>query len=170
ELRATYAPATGAYHTSAREGFSTGEPNTINQLWSILGLAAALQPVPQKAIDFLVSLQERDGGWGFGSGGDVDTTALVIQALIAAGVAPDGPKVLEGLAFLRRSQAPSGGWASFGALSPDSTAVAIQALDAAGYVPAPAAWLTTLNSTPLDDLAAIPAAAVSFGCNALGTA
>src|SRR5262245_9712530 len=83
ELQATYSPASGAYATTAQEGFSSGAAGTINQLWAILGLAAAQQPVPSLATDFLISLQESDGGWGFGSGGDVDTTALVVQALIA---------------------------------------------------------------------------------------
>src|SRR5205814_4908721 len=97
ELQATYSAQTGAYATSASEGFSSGAASTINQLWSILGLAAAQQPIPTAATDFLISLQERDGGWGFGSGGDVDTTALVVQALIASGnVGPDSARVQQG--------------------------------------------------------------------------
>lgn len=171
ELQATYSPTTGAYSTSAREGFSSGEANAINQLWSILGLAAALQPIPGRATDFLLGLQETDGGWGFGAGGDIDTTALVLQALIASGnVAPDSPKVAQGLAFLRANQAETGGWAAFGSLSADSTAVAVQGIAAAGFVPSGPSWLSTQGRTPLDDLASLQAADGSFGGNALGTA
>ncbi|HEY3108812.1 MAG TPA: prenyltransferase/squalene oxidase repeat-containing protein, partial [Chloroflexota bacterium] len=171
ELQATYDAGSGAYATAAQEGFSSGAASTLNQLWSILGLAAAQQPVPSQASDFLISLQEKDGGWGFGSGGDVDTTALVVQALIASGnVAPDHARVQPGLAFLRQRQAASGGWASFDALSADSTAVAIQALAAAGYVPATATWLTATGRTPQDDLVGLQSADGSFGGNALGTA
>jgi prenyltransferase beta subunit len=171
ELQATYDSQSGAYATTAQEGFSSGAASTINQLWAILGLAAAQQPVPSRASDFLISLQEADGGWGFGSGGDVDTTALVVQALIASGnVAPDHARVQAGLTFLRQSQAPTGGWAAFGTLSADSTAVAIQALAAAGYVPTGPSWLTASGRTPQEDLIGLQAADGSFGGNALGTA
>lgn len=173
ELEATYDAATGAYQSPAREGFSSGEASTINQLWAILGLAAAQRAVPAKASDYLLGKQETDGsgGWGFGFGGDVDTTGLVLQALIASGnVPPDHSKIAMGVAYLRAAQATTGGWESFGSLSADSTASAIQAAAAVGYVPATVSWLTASGRTPVDDLAALQAADGSLGGNALGTA
>ncbi|MEA3338556.1 MAG: prenyltransferase/squalene oxidase repeat-containing protein, partial [Chloroflexota bacterium] len=124
ELRSTYHTATGAYSTTAQQGYSSGAANTTNQLWAILGLAAAQETVPVSATDFLIGLQEADGGWGWGTGyGDVDTTALALQALIASGNAePPHAKVQEGLDFLRDAQAASGGWESWSGLSADSTA------------------------------------------------
>ncbi len=171
ELTATYHAATGAYSTTAQQGWTSGAAGTINQLWAILGLAAAQETVPISATDFLIGLQEPDGGWGWGAGyGDVDTTALVLQALIASGnVGPADTKVQEGLAFLRNGQADSGGWESWGSLSADSTAAAIQAIVAAGYAPATESWAAA-NGNPHTALAGLQAADGSFGGNALGTA
>ncbi len=171
ELTATYHPATGDYSTTALQGWTSGAASTINQLWAILGLAAAQETVPISATDFLIGLQEADGGWGWGFGGDVDTTALVIEALITSGnVGPTHTDVQEGLDFLRNAQAASGGWESWGFLSVDSTAAAIQAIVAAGYTPATESWATASGRTPHDDLTGIQAADGSFSGNALGTA
>ena len=170
ELVNTYNPATGAYSTTARQGWTTGAASAVNQAWAILGLAAAQQTIPISATDFLIGLQEADGGWGWGLGGDVDTTALVIQALLASGnVSPTDAKIQEGLDFLRNSQDVSGGWKSWGFLSADSTAAAIQALVAAGYTPATECW-TAAEGNPHTALAGLQAADGSFGGNALGTA
>ncbi len=170
ELTGTYHAATGAYSTTAQAGFSNGAAGTINQLWAILGLAAAQEAVPVGATDFLIGLQEPDGGWGWGSGaGDVDTTAMVVQALLASGnLEPTHQKVQEGLDFLRATQADWGGWEAWGMPSADSTAAAIQAIVAAGYVPATESWAHSPN--PQTGLAGLQAADGSFGGNALGTA
>jgi len=171
ELTATYNAATGAYSTTAQQGYSSGAAGTTNQLWAILGLAAAQETVPVSATDFLIGLQEADGsgGWGYGFGGDVDTTALALQALLASGNAePTHAKVQEGLDFLRNAQADSGGWESCGALSADSTAAAIQALVAAGYTPATESWAHSPN--PHTALTGLQAGDGSFSGNALGTA
>ena len=172
ELKTTYNPATGAYSTTAQEGFTTGAANTTNQLWAILSLAAVQETVPVSATNFLIGLQEPDGGWGWGAGyGDVDTTALVIQALIASGnLEPTAAEIREGLDFLRNAQATSGGWEAWGSLSADSTAAAIQAIAAAGYIPATTSWTTTSGRTPHDDLAGLQAPDGSFSYNALATA
>lgn len=170
ELTGTYHAATGAYSTTAQAGFSSGAAGTINQVWAILGLAAAQEQVPVPATNFLLSLQEPDGGWGWGSGvGDVDTTALVVQALLASGnLEPTHQKVQEGLAFLRANQADWGGWEAWGTPSADSTAAAIQAIVAAGYIPATESWAHSPN--PQTALAGLQAPDGSFGGNALGTA
>ncbi len=172
ELTTTYHAATGAYSSTAQGAWTSGAAGTVNQLWAILGLAAAQETVPISATDFLTGLQEPDGGWGWGTGsGDVDTTALVLQALTASGnVGPTHTDVQEGLAFLQDTQAASGGWESWGSLSADSTGAAIQAIVAAGYTPATESWAAASGRTPHDDLADLQAADGSFSGNALGTA
>jgi len=172
ELTTTYNAATGAYSTTATQGLTTGAANTTNQLWAILGLAAAQETVPVSATDFLVDLQEPDGGWGWGGGyGDVDTTALVIQALLASDSAEaTRAQVQEGLDFLKNVQAASGGWESWGSLSADSTAAVIQAVAAAGYIPATESWAAAIGRTPQDDLLSLRSPDGSFGYNALSTA
>ena len=171
ELDATYDPTTGTYSTAAVEGFSSGAPSTINQLWAILGLAAAQQAVPTLATTYLVSQQDPDGGWGYGFGSDIDTTALVIQALLASGnLTPDSSIIQNGVTFLRSNQISTGGWAPYGTLSADSTAGVIQALVADGYVPPTASWTTTAGRNPLDELLGLQAPDGSFSGNALGAA
>jgi hypothetical protein len=121
-----------------------------------------------------MDLQESDGGWAWitGSGGDVDMTGLVIQALLASGnVDPTHAQIQEGLDFLREKQLDSGGWAGYyGSLNADSTAAAIQAIAAAGFTPATASWATETGRTPQDDLLALQETNGSFGQNALATA
>jgi hypothetical protein len=138
------------------------------------GLAATQQPVPAPAVQFLLDLQEADGGWGYGFGGDADTTALVIQALLASGaVTPTYPAILDAVAFLHQTQDADGAWGySFGGVyyaSADTTASVIQALAALGYTPANATWATPTGD-PHTALAAMQAADGSFSANALGTA
>lgn len=173
-LASTYHLATGAYSTTALSGWTTGAASTVNQLWAILGLSAVQQSAPAPAVQFLLALQETDGGWGYGFGGDVDTTALVIQALLASEqVTPTHPAVLDAVAFLRQNQDEDGAWGySFGGVysaSADTTASVIQALAALGYTPADATWATPAGD-PHTALAAMQAADGSFSANALGTA
>jgi hypothetical protein len=174
ELKATYHPATGAYSSTAKGAFTTGDANAPNQLWALIGLAAAQETVSVAATDFLIDLQESDGGWAWvtGLGGDPDMTGLTIQALLASGnVEPTDLQIQEGLDFLRQTQLDSGGWAGYsGGLSIDSTAAAIQALAAAGYTPATMSWATESRRTPQDDLIGLQSANGSFGDNALATA
>jgi len=158
ELTVTYDAATGAYSTTGSAA------SVVNQWWAILGLAAAQETVPVSATDFLIGLQETDGGWGYGFGGDADATAYVLQALLASGhVDPTHAKVQEGLDFLRGKQLDTGGWPGWsGSLSGDSTASVIQALVAAGYTPATASWATASGRTPHDDLLSLQQANGSF--------
>jgi hypothetical protein len=77
-----------------------------------------------------------DGGWGFGGSSDPDSTAIVLQALLAAGLPVSDPDVQEALGYLRASQANDGGWGFDPAASNvNSTAFVVQALIAAGEDP-----------------------------------
>lgn len=101
----------------------------------MLALAGSGQPVPEAATAALAATQVEDGSWAFDGSttpgaGDGNTTALVIQALVAAGRGDD-PMVAKALEYLRSVQAPTGGFAFQPAepLVPDanSTALALQA-------------------------------------------
>ncbi len=109
----------------------------------ILALAAAARPVPPPAIDALRAAQVADGSWSFTGettpgAGDSNTTAVVVQALVASGNGAD-PMVAAGLAYLKTVQTPTGQVAYQAAdpLVPDanSTALAVQAIVAAGQDP-----------------------------------
>ena len=106
----------------------------------VLALAGSGKAVPPAVLDALGPVQGADGSWAFSGdtapgAGDTNTTALAIQALVAAGRGGD-PMVAAGLGFLRSAQAPGGGFA-YQPIAPlvadaNSTAVAVQAIIAAG--------------------------------------
>ncbi|NJL03415.1 MAG: hypothetical protein HC911_00580 [Chloroflexaceae bacterium] len=129
DLLSTYQPATGAYSSTARRDFSSGAAGATNQAFAILGLVAAQRPIPENALAFLVSLQAEDGRWG-----GVDTTGLVLQALIAGGVGDVyqqfDPAIRRGVAYLLSQRDASGGWGNA-----NSNAYALQGLLAAGALP-----------------------------------
>ena len=79
------------------------------------------------------------------AGADTNSTAIAIEALIAAGVPVADPSVVAALAYLRGQQLADGGFPyseAFGPpfSDPDSDATVAQALVAAGEDPAGAAW------------------------------
>ena len=101
--------------------------------------------VEPTTIAYIRAAQDTDGGWNYtgtanAADSDVDTTALAMQALVAAGVAPNDVNLRDGLEYLARSQRRNGGWQSFGSADPNSTASAIIAITAMGYVPGDACW------------------------------
>lgn len=153
-LNAFYDADSGAF-----EGIATFH------MMAMLALAAAGEPVPQAAVTWLESVQNDDGGWSFdGSVGenvaDTNSTALAIQALIAAGQPAGSPAIQKALDYLRGQQNEDGGFpyakpSDFGTESDaNSTAYVIQALVAAGQDPTGAEW-TAEGGTPLDRLLAL---------------
>ncbi len=112
----------------------------FNQALAILGLAAAGEPVPDSAPEWLVSLQASEGdlagSWddGFGTMGNADSTAMAVLALVASGRSSEDDVITAALGFLGRAQLESGGWEygpGFGE-NANSTALVLQALVVAG--------------------------------------
>jgi len=115
----------------------------------MLALAAGRSTVPDAWVAVLRANQNDDGGWVYDGTAesrtsDTNTTAVALQALIAAGVAVDDPAVVAGREFLRGMRADGGGFAYLagGPLVSDanSTALCIQALIALGEDPRSADW------------------------------
>ena len=129
---------------SARYGSAT------NQAWATLALHI-LGRDSQAAGAQLRRLQASDGGWssGFSPASDSNTTALAIQALVAAGEPLTSTAILSATAYLRAQQAPQGGFAYTAPDAPDvnSTAVALQALTALRSDPDSLSWTTRLTAT-----------------------
>ena len=136
---AAHDPATGLYDTQL-----------FSHAYAILALVAAGEPVPSDAVDALVSRQIADGSWAFSGStetgqGDSNTTAIAIQALVAAG-RTNSDAVRRGLGYLAAAQTDDGSFVyQVGAESPpvgdaNSTAIAIQALVAAGQDPDSDTW------------------------------
>lgn len=127
----------------------------FDHAYCLLARVAIGKEVPQEWIEALRKVQISNGGWAFDgsadeASADSNTTALAIQALIAAGVPATDPAIVNALGYLKTTMAPTGGFAysatpfSMSAATPadaaatplvadaNSTAVVIQALTAAG--------------------------------------
>ncbi|HUP27990.1 MAG TPA: prenyltransferase/squalene oxidase repeat-containing protein [Chloroflexia bacterium] len=126
----SYDPGTGHYGKDA-----------IGHAFAVLGVAATGQ-VPSDAAKYLKAIQTRDGGWAFtgdtaAGAADTNTTAVAVQALIAAGEPETSPVIQRALAYLATQQNPDGGYpyqkgGEFGSESDvNSSAYVMQALIAA---------------------------------------
>ena len=153
-LDATYDPATGRYGGGA----------TFTQSLAILALVGAAVPafpVPTAATDALRAAQDSDGSWNYlgtkdaSAGGDTNSTAIAIQALVASGSAPTAPALSSALAYLHLQQQPDAGFpyqAGVGTTSdPDSDALVIEALRSVGQDPSSSSW-TKGPATPWSNL------------------
>jgi prenyltransferase beta subunit len=111
--------------------------------WSVLALEAAGRPSLRPMVHYLLRRQRPSGGWSWHPGGapDSNDTAVVVQALRAAGLRARSPVLTRALRYLRRLQNKDGGFALVPGRASDSqsTAWAFQAFLAAGMRPGRAA-------------------------------
>jgi hypothetical protein len=115
-----------------------------------LALAAMGEQLPAGFTDALRASQIENGGWAFDGSAEIsmadsNTTGLVIQALIAAGVDASDGAIQAGLGYLATVIDPEQGGFAYDANSgliadANSTAVVIQALIAAGEDASSDAW------------------------------
>ncbi len=90
--------------------------DVIGHAYAMLGLSSASNHPPVKAIEFLKSAQTPEGGWAFSGdtkpgAADTNTTAVVIQALVAAGADKTESTVLKkAVSYLYSQQNPNGGF------------------------------------------------------------
>jgi len=151
--------------------------------WGVLGSLALSQTVPVGAIDQFTNSVLPNGAWewnqGFGS--DSNTTALVIQTLIASGIPTNSLLITNALDYLKYAQNPDGGFpydpdSPYGTDSDaNSTAYAIQAIQAVGQSPISGTWV--INATnPISYLLSLQLENSSFewmageGANLIATA
>ncbi len=174
-----YDPATGRFG---------GEQDTLlSHAVALMALKAAGRPIPAEAVAWLKDAQLDEGSWSWNGdktpgAGDTNSTALVVQALVAAGVPADDPAIGKALEYLRGQQNDDGGFpyvkpSPYGTeTDANSTAVVIQALLAAGQDPAGADWARD-RGTPLSALQSLQTGEGAFvwkaevpGPNLLATA
>ena len=127
-----YSPTLGSFSDQA--GFLS---------WAILGTLAMSDTVPPDSVQSLIDLAQPEGGWEWSPtwGVDTNTTALAIQALVAAGQPISSTAIISAVGSLKSAQNADGGFryylSSQGSSASDanSTAFAIQGLLAAGENP-----------------------------------
>lgn len=107
------------------------------------------RPVPANTLAYIVGAQQANGNWNYtgtpsGTGVDVDTTALTLVALVAAGRTGADPTVKKGVAALANAQYTTGGWGDDYGSGPEvntnSTALAAIGIKATGADPGTRAW------------------------------
>jgi prenyltransferase beta subunit len=149
-IKSHYDPNTGI--------FGNATPNNVtDQVWALLGLAAAYASIPPEAVDWLTAAQLPDGSWDDGFGGYLDMTPLGLMALIASGDKDgDDSSVVLALDYLKTQQQPDGGWQTDWDTSTNAntTGIILQGIIAAGQNPADLAW-TEVESSPLQTLLAL---------------
>jgi prenyltransferase beta subunit len=82
----------------------------LHGLWTV-GEIFPSAVVVRKAVNYLLSVRNDDGSWGYANGiaGDVSNTARAVTALIRSGYwLPSSPEVQAGIGFLRRRCDSSG--------------------------------------------------------------
>ena len=126
----------------------------------------------EEIIDTFRELQHEDGGWSvMGDNGDVDVTAMVLQALAPLtdkAFVPDPGNTETGLTeytasiitmakrgieFLSEKQDDDGGYAGFGVKNAESTAQVIAAMSALGIDCATDARFVKNGNSPIDGIA-----------------
>jgi prenyltransferase beta subunit len=142
-------------------GSDTG--NVVAQALAMMALHATGRPVPDAAVDWLVGVQLDDGSWSWNGdttpgSGDSNSTALVVQALVAAG--GQQAAVDKAVEYLHDVQNEDSGFpyqkpSPFGTdTDANSTAYVVQALVAVGDDPEGDDW-TVDGTTPVDALSAL---------------
>ena len=122
-------------------GGAIGADNYIwDDAWVIMALAACNESQSgevKSALDHLMGQQMANGGWSWNGGpkdDDVDTTGIILCALMSGGVNASSDAVSRGLDYLSSEQNDDGGFSSLGS-NAASDGWAIMALNAAGQEP-----------------------------------
>lgn len=111
--------------------------NLYDHAYVLLALSATDSEIPASALDAVAETQAENGGWAFDGAtdpamADSNTTAMLVQALVASGNA-DHESVAPAMEFLASTVTEDGAAYSIGA-EPDgnSTALVLQAMIVAG--------------------------------------
>ena len=129
----------GRVEDSARPDGAYGPEGVFSDtLYAVLAFRAVGSAIRPATVDYIRAAQEADGGWNFAGSSDeqgfddVDTTALAVQALLAAGAAATDASIVRALDYLQSLQNADGSWSFFGSPDPNATAVGTLAFAAAG--------------------------------------
>ncbi len=141
------------------DGSQMGDESLINDdAFGIMALISSGQgtgsSIINDSVDYILSNQNPDGGWGFSVGGDsdVDMTAACIMALIAAGESESSSAMINALSYIDSTQAENGGFLSWGTTNADTDSWGISSIEAVGEDPNGSEWTSGSGNSPVDDL------------------
>jgi len=143
-IKLQYQQDTGIFGASTQD-------NVLDQVWAILGLAAANASIPEESVSWLMSAQNPDGSWNDGFGSFLDTTPLGVMALAAADQENlEMPSLQSAVDFMLTNQQPDGGWQTEwdSATNANTTGMMIQGLFAASSM-APEMYTAEIASARL---------------------
>lgn len=151
---ADYVARMQSYFDSAAHRY--GEQTIDHALYMLARKSLGLSPA-SGALSFLESKQSADGCWEYGDGFgcDTNTTALAIQALVAAGMSHNSSSIQHALGYLETAQNADGGFPYLvpGDSDANSTAFVLQALVAARQdIDAGGPWEKPGAHTPMQAL------------------
>ena len=157
---ANYVAKMQSYYDAATHRYGQ---QAVDQALYLLARASLDVSMPSGATAVLQSKQLPDGCWEYGGFGcDTNSTAMAIQALIAAGVDESDASIQDALAYLKTAQTSDGGfpYVAPGDSDANSTAFVLQALLAADEdVDAGGPWEKPGGRTPMQALLAYQDAA-----------
>lgn len=165
-LNSQYDQSTGA--------FEPGEFDFFSNVIAALGALAGSGSLPPQAIAYLRSNECAGGGFSFSRacafGPDLDTTALAVNAFVAAGLAAD-PAVIRAREFALTRQAADGGFTfdAFSSTSGDSTGLGLALIAALGEEAQAHPWRQADGDDPVAVLLALQDAAGAFKFSATDT-
>ena len=149
------------------DGTQIGSTGLLNDdVFGVLALhqVGAPQPLLQRLVEYLRTMQLADGGWSWSASpsapADADVTGAALAAFCAAGVPTSDPTVQQALALLRSLQDPAtGGFVApppYGVgVNTDTTAWVTSGLIQCGIDPQALEWTTAAGKTPLDYLVSL---------------
>ncbi len=122
----------------AKDGAFGSFPGAFAQSLGIIALSRAGATVPTAMADWLLSQQEKDGGFSYqlGKPADADNTGLAAVALAALGTPDATASLTKAIAWATKNQQADGSWQGFSPVN--STAVMGMGLIAAKADPAKA--------------------------------
>jgi hypothetical protein len=122
-----------------------------DRLYGMLAGVTLCGDTPAEAAAIVRAGQQANGGWNFagdptGTIFDPDTTALVLEALVATGAGSDDPTIVAALALAAAEQQADGGWIDAFAVESNagSTSLMVRGIRATGYDPTVPCWRDTV--------------------------
>ncbi|OQA52568.1 MAG: Prenyltransferase and squalene oxidase repeat protein [candidate division WS2 bacterium ADurb.Bin280] len=141
----------------------------VSTVFGVLSLKSAGRAIEQKTVDFIVSRQEKNGGWNSGYGAESNFTAQTIMALVSSGKKIDVNVLLQAKNYLKSLQTSTGGikydggqWSTESDAFSDS--FVIQAIYSMGENPEDLFWRKNSRSI-FDDLGDLANADGSYNFN-----